>query len=132
MKPSVRLVDVDRTETWTRWRRGLCEGCWAGCCTMPVEATLADLVRLGLVEAFEAEHEAPRRIARRLEKGGSVARYNAKSGLFTLASAASGDCLFLHPATRRCTVYDRRPETCRNHPRIGPRPGWCAWAPRAD
>ncbi|MFO6335145.1 YkgJ family cysteine cluster protein, partial [Pseudomonas aeruginosa] len=32
--------------------------------------------------------------------------------------------------TRLCTIYARRPDTCRNHPRIGPRPGYCAYRPR--
>jgi hypothetical protein len=128
VRPSIHLVDVDRTETWTRYRPGLCEGCWAGCCTMPVEVRLPDLVRLELVDAFEAEHEEPRRIARRLEKAGAVGRYNAKDGIFTLARRAGGDCLYLHPQTRRCTVYEKRPETCRKHPQVGPRAGYCPYA----
>jgi hypothetical protein len=69
MRSSISLVDVDRTETWTRHRSGLCDSCAANCCTMPVEIRLPDLVRLGLVDAFEAEHEEPRLIARRLVKG---------------------------------------------------------------
>ncbi|HEY4665448.1 MAG TPA: YkgJ family cysteine cluster protein, partial [Comamonas sp.] len=28
---------------------------------------------------------------------------------------------------RRCTVYEKRPETCRLHPKKGPKPGWCAY-----
>jgi len=35
-------------------------------CTMPVEVKLPDLVRLGLVDPFEAEHEEPKQIAKRL------------------------------------------------------------------
>jgi uncharacterized protein len=34
------------------------------------------------------------------------------------------DCIYLG-ADRRCTVYEKRPEVCRQFPRIGPRPGWC-------
>ena len=69
-------VDVDRLETWTRYRNGLCAGCVANCCTMPVEVRLPDLVRLQLVDAFEAEHEAPKQIARRLAKAGLVEHFN--------------------------------------------------------
>ncbi|MEK6624736.1 MAG: YkgJ family cysteine cluster protein, partial [Bdellovibrionota bacterium] len=28
---------------------------------------------------------------------------------------------------RRCSIYERRPETCRNHPKIGPRPNFCPY-----
>ena len=126
------LVDVDRPQTWTRHRAGLCDSCNAHCCTMPLEVQLPDLVRLGLVEAFEAEHVEARLIARRLSKARLIDHYSPKLGLFTLARRASGDCQFLHPHTRCCTVYERRPETCRLHPQTkSPRPGWCAYGPRA-
>ena len=95
---------------------------------MPVEVRLEDLLRLELVDAFEAEHEAPRAIARRLEKAGIVGRFNQKTGVFTLVQRAGGDCLFLDTTTRRCTVYEKRPTTCRKHPQVGPRPGYCAYA----
>jgi hypothetical protein len=57
MRSSIRIVDVDSPGTWTRYRAGLCDSCQANCCTMPLEVRLPDLVRLGLVDAFEAEHE---------------------------------------------------------------------------
>jgi Fe-S-cluster containining protein len=120
-------ADVDRLETWTRYRNGLCTGCAARCCTMPVELGLPDLVRLQLVDPFEAEHEAPKQIARRLEKAGVIGHFNFRHSIYTLARRASGDCLFLDAVTRRCTVYERRPDTCRKHPQVGPRPGYCAW-----
>ncbi|MBN9368821.1 MAG: YkgJ family cysteine cluster protein, partial [Comamonadaceae bacterium] len=94
---------------------------------------LADLVRLGLVDAFEAEHEEPRRIARRLEKARLIDHFNHKHLLFTLARRASGDCQFLDAQTRRCTVYEQRPDTCRLHPqKKSPRPGWCAYGAQAQ
>ena len=126
----IQHVDVDRCETWTRYRAGLCDSCHAHCCTMPVEVRLPDLVRLGLVDPFEAEHEAPKQIARRLEKAGRIDHFNFKHGIFTLARRASGDCLFLDATTRRCTVYEKRPDTCRKHPQVGPRPGHCPYGPR--
>lgn len=129
--PSRHTADVDRLETWTRYRKGLCDGCAASCCTMPVELRLPDLVRLQLVDPFEAEHEVPKQIARRLEKAGVIGHFNFRHGIYTLARRASGDCLFLDAVTRRCTVYERRPDTCRRHPQVGPRPGYCAWQPVA-
>lgn len=94
---------------------------------MPLEVRLADLVRLGLVDPFEAEHEPPSQIAKRLLKAKLVARFNAKHDLFTVARRASGDCHFLDAQTRRCTVYALRPDTCRKHPQVGPRPGFCPY-----
>ena len=132
MRSSIHLVDVDRLATWTRYRPGLCDSCAANCCTMPVEIRLADLVRLGLVDPFEAEHEQVRLIARRLIKQRQVERYNHKDGIFTLARRASGDCQLLDAQTRRCTVYEQRPDTCRRHPQVGPRPGHCPYGARVE
>lgn len=130
MKNAIHLVDIDRPETWSRYRPGMCDRCVANCCTMPVEVGLPDLVRLGLVDAFEAEHEAPKQIAKRLSRAGFIDHFNFKHGIFTLARRASGDCRFLDAVSRRCTVYDKRPGTCRKHPQVGPRPGHCPHASR--
>lgn len=127
MKSAINFVDVDRLETWTRYRNGLCDSCVANCCTMPVEVKLADLVRLGLVDPFEAEHEAPKQIAKRLAKAGLIDHFNFKNEIYTLARRASGDCSFLDATTRRCTVYEQRPDTCRKHPQVSPRPGYCPY-----
>ena len=132
MRSSIHLVDVDRPETWTRYRKGLCDTCAANCCTMPVEVRLADLVRLGLVDPFEAEHEEPKQIARRLTKAGLLDHFNFKNEIYTLARRANGDCRFLDAVTRRCTVYEQRPQTCRLHPQVGPRPGHCPYGRRTD
>ena len=85
MRSSIRIVDVDSPGTWTRWRAGLCDSCQANCCTMPLEVRLPDLVRLGLVDAFEAEHEEPGRIAKRLMKARLIDHFNHKHAVFTIA-----------------------------------------------
>ena len=132
MRSSIRVVDVDNPGTWTRWRAGLCDSCQANCCTMPLEVRLPDLVRLGLVDAFEAEHEEAGRIAKRLMKARLIEHFNHKHAIFTIARRAGGDCHFLDTATRRCTVYAQRPDTCRQHPQTkSPRPGWCAYGARS-
>ena len=124
MRSPISIVDVDRLDTWTRYRAGLCDTCAANCCTMPLEVQLSDLVRLELVDPFEAEHEEPRHIAKRLQKARLIDHFNHKNVVFTMARRASGDCHFLDPKTRRCTVYDQRPETCRLHPqKKSPKPG---------
>jgi len=88
---------------------------------------MPDLVRLQLVDPFEAEHEEPKQIAKRLSKAGLIEHFNFKHSIFTLARRASGDCQFLDIKTRRCTVYELRPATCRSHPQVGPRPGYCPY-----
>lgn len=131
MKSPLAIVDVDRPDTWTKYRSGLCDGCAANCCTMPVEVKLPDLVRLGLVDPFEAQHEPAKQIAKRLTKAGLIEHFNFKNSIYTLARRASGDCLYLDAVTRLCTVYEKRPNTCRLHPQVGPRPGHCPYGAAA-
>jgi hypothetical protein len=128
-RPLIPEADLARLETWVKYRNHLCDHCRATCCTMPAEVRIHDLIRMGVVDEFEAEEPA-KLIARRLIKAGIVEHFSFKSELFTLARLANNDCIFLDRRTRRCTIYDKRPDTCRNHPRIGPRPGFCAYAPR--
>lgn len=130
MRSPISIVDVDRPDTWTRYRNGLCERCMANCCTMPVEVKLPDLVRLGLVDPFEAEHEAPKAIAKRLSKSGAIEHFSFKHERYTLTRRADGDCQYLDAHTRRCTVYAQRPSTCRKHPQVGPRPNFCPFGAR--
>ena len=37
-------ADIARTDTWHRYRKGLCDNCMAGCCRLPVEVRLSDLL----------------------------------------------------------------------------------------
>jgi Fe-S-cluster containining protein len=54
-----------------------------------------------------------------------VRSYHPPTGLFILEQRYGRDCVFLDTKTRRCTVYEKRPEVCRRFPKIGPRPGYC-------
>ena len=83
-----------------------------------------------LIDAFEAEEPA-KQLAKRLKKSGLIDHFNFKHEIFTLARRANDDCIFLDQRSRRCTIYSQRPATCRNHPQIGPRPGFCAYQPQA-
>lgn len=129
MKKNTPAADLARLDTWIKYRNGLCDNCRGSCCTMPAEVRVSDLVRMGVVDAFETEEPA-KQIAKRLLKAGIIEHFNFKNELFTLARRASNDCIYLDGSTRRCTIYDIRPDTCRNHPRIGPRSGYCAFMPR--
>jgi Fe-S-cluster containining protein len=117
------------TSTWIPYNRRLCNGCRALCCTMPVEVKLADLVRMGVITSFEAE-EPIKTLTRRLKKKGVVERYSRKSQVFTLVRLANNDCLYLEGTSRKCRIYEKRPDTCRNHPLVGPRPGFCPYEKR--
>lgn len=90
---------------------------------MPVEATSDDLVRMGVATADEFALEKKKTV-RRLTAEGIVVSYREKTGKFTLRQHSSGDCIYLDK-DRRCSIYDKRPQTCRNFPQIGPRPGYC-------
>ena len=63
---------------------------------------------------------------RRLLDDGEILT-NFKNSIFTLARRSSGDCQFLDAKERHCTVYENRPNTCRTHPQIGPKPGYCPY-----
>lgn len=91
---------------------------------MPVEIKLSDLIRLGLVSEDEAMHSI-KKLAKRLIKEGVIVSYRQGTEFFMLAQKVNRDCLFLDSKTRLCTVYEKRPDTCRQFPSIGPRPGFC-------
>ena len=122
-----QVIDINNTDTWTRYRAGLCDSCVANCCRMPVEATLDDLVRIEVLDAFELQ-EPLKRIARKLKQANVIEHYNPSRAIFTLARRPNLDCTFLDPVSRRCTIYAKRPQICRGHPQVGPKPGYCAYA----
>ncbi|MBU0673191.1 MAG: YkgJ family cysteine cluster protein [Proteobacteria bacterium] len=124
--PTTRSIDLDRIETWTKYRKTLCTTCQASCCRLPVEVWTEDLIRMELIDPFE-KNDPPKQIAKKLRKAGIIDHFNYKNAIFFLARRANDDCLYLDETTRRCTIYDKRPQTCRNHPQIGPRAGYCAY-----
>jgi Fe-S-cluster containining protein len=91
---------------------------------MPVEIKAKDLIRLGLADVDEVSI-SPKKLAKRLIKEGIVSSYREGTGNFMITQKANDDCYFLDTETRLCTVYDKRPDTCREFPSIGPRPGYC-------
>lgn len=116
----------DLPSTWKKYISGMCQNCYGGCCTMPVEVKLNDLVCLGLVSEDEVSTSI-KKISKRLIKEGVVKSYRAGTDLFMLTQKANDDCYFLDSKTRLCTVYEKRPNVCREFPKVGPRPNWCPW-----
>lgn len=119
-------VNPQYLESWRKYQKGLCTDCWAGCCTLPVEAKISDLVRLGLTTPEEADWDLSGLI-KRLTKARVIEGYDPREQMFILAQVSGRDCLYLHPTTRTCTVYEKRPDTCRNFPKIGPKSGFCPY-----
>jgi Fe-S-cluster containining protein len=119
-------VDYARPSTWVRYTPSLCDGCAADCCRLPVEVTVEDLARLGLLAADEAASPARLRHAlKRLVAKGALESLRATGGLFFLKQRDDERCLFLGD-DGRCTVYEKRPDTCRRFPAVmGPRIGFC-------
>ena len=106
----------------------MCEGCWAGCCTLPVEVSAADLIRLELIDEEEAAVSL-KAVAKKLLKMKIIQAFSPKTGIFVLDQRYGDDCVFLG-RDRLCTVYSTRPEVCRKFPKIGPRPGFCPARPK--
>ena len=117
MKP----VEILRPATWVRYKPSLCKGCWAGCCTLPVQVSPEDLFHMGYLRADQVEGPL-KRIANRLRREGIIQSYNARKRTFTLQQKNGHDCIFLDE-DRLCTIYEKRPYICRRFPETSARPG---------
>src|SRR5256885_4586005 len=40
MRSPISIVDVDRLDSWSKYKPGMCDSCAANCCTMPLEVQL--------------------------------------------------------------------------------------------
>ena len=124
------LTDKDRPSTWKKYQSGSCSTCRGSCCTMPVEVRAQDLIRLGLTNEDELNNSI-KKLAKRLKKEGVISSYREGTDLFMFTQKANDDCYFLDSKTRLCTVYDQRPDTCRDFPtKVGPRVGLCPYNPK--
>ena len=118
-------VDKDRPSTWKKYDSNFCTSCKANCCAMPVEVKSEDLIRLDVTTEDEIQHSI-KKTAKRLKKEGIITSYREGTDLFMLSQRSNGDCYFMHEKTRLCTVYEKRPNTCRDFPaKIGTRVGFC-------
>ncbi|MEN0058885.1 MAG: YkgJ family cysteine cluster protein, partial [Bdellovibrio sp.] len=89
----MKRPDIDRPSTWKPYRKGLCQGCWGGCCTMPVEVKLSDLIRLEVVTVDEAAGSL-KKMVKRLIREKIIVSYRQGTEFFMLAQRANRDCLF--------------------------------------
>ena len=86
-----------------------CSKCPAYCCSVygRVRVTNRDLKRLA--KHFQVTESAARRRFTKIYDGERILRQK-KDSIF------SESCMFLNPATRQCTIYEARPEVCREFP----------------
>jgi Fe-S-cluster containining protein len=118
-------ADKDRPSTWKKYDASFCTSCRANCCSMPVEVRSSDLLRLEIISVDEID-QSIKKAAKKLKKSGFISSYREGTDLFMLTQRPNGDCYFLHEKTRLCTVYDKRPDTCREFPSVlGTRVGFC-------
>ena len=110
---------------WTKYKKDLCNTCAGLCCYMPVEVNTSDLIRLNILDEFHLELSEREQIKDAL-KHPSIMRFTPSTEKFTLKQKPDGSCFFLN-SEKKCTQYDLRPDTCRNHPQVGPKPGFCAY-----
>lgn len=122
----VKLYDTD---TWTLYTEGLCSSCRARCCSLSVEVTLDDLIRMEIVSPLEATGSL-QKVGRRLKKRGIVSEMSPAQSCFTLAQDEKGACIFLDPQSCSCSIYAKRPTVCREFPQVGPRFGHCPYQAR--
>lgn len=90
-----------------------CDKCPAYCCSYElIVVTPKDLVRLA--KYFDVtEEEAKRRCTKKGKKKGERVLRHQKDEHFTTI------CQYLDTETRQCTIYEGRPEVCRDYPGEG-------------
>jgi hypothetical protein len=49
----IAAAELDRLDTWAKYTADMCHSCMSSCCTLPVEARIGDLIRIGVVDDFE-------------------------------------------------------------------------------
>jgi Fe-S-cluster containining protein len=121
----VNSVDPAKPRTWVPYNENNCIGCKSGCCTLPVEVDIEDLILMDLVSR-EEYLESPKKVAQALIKKKIVTELRAKTGLFVLQQRENMDCVFLDKQ-RLCKIYDKRPKVCRNFPKVSARPNFCPY-----
>ena len=97
---------------------------------MPVEVPIQDLYEQGFLDPFIKEYDEKEQVTEAL-KLEFVKRYTPSTKKFTLIQKKDLSCFFLDN-NGRCSIYERRFTTCRNHPKFGPKPNHCAYIKRPN
>lgn len=125
-------TNKDRPSTWVQYKSELCSSCRGSCCTMPVEIQASDLIRLKLLTEDEVQGSL-KKSAKKLKKMGVINSYREGTDLFMISQKSNDDCYFLDSVTRLCTVYENRPDTCRDFPlKVGPRVKYCPYSKKEN
>ncbi|MCP3923154.1 MAG: YkgJ family cysteine cluster protein [Desulfobacterales bacterium] len=125
------MVNIEKPNTWRKYKKGLCDTCMASCCTLLVEVTTDDMIRLGYTSEWEVDNDL-KSLVKSLKKQKIIKRFNDKSKKFLLESLSNGDCQFLN-SERRCIVYENRPDVCRKHPeKLSSKIGFCPYLKKVN
>ena len=119
-------VDKDKPYTWDKYKDGMCNHCIATCCSMPVEVSREDMLKMGLITEFDMD-EPIKSLVKRLEKERIIKYYRHKTNMFMLEQTKEGLCIMFDVENHGCTVYDNMPEACANFPAVSSRPGFCPY-----
>jgi Fe-S-cluster containining protein len=118
-------IDKDRPSTWKKYESDNCLRCKGNCCAMPVEIKASDLIRLEIATQDEVDNSV-KKLAKKLKKEGYISSYRDGTEYFMITQKPNDDCYFLDSKTRLCSVYEKRPDTCRQFPsQMGTRKGFC-------
>lgn len=89
-----------------------CNKCPAYCCCYPeIETTDRDIKRLAKHHGV-SEKTARKKFTKKTEDGDRRCLRHRKDEHF------GSSCMFLHPETRGCTIYEGRPTICREYPGV--------------
>jgi len=119
-------VKLEKPFTWVKYQEGMCSDCVASCCKLKTDVTVEDLIGMGVLTEFHKD-EPLKNIAKQLKKEGIVKHFNLRREIFTLAQRDNDECIYLDEVTRKCTVYEGRPLSCRKHPEENIKPNYCAY-----
>ncbi|MCB9493896.1 MAG: YkgJ family cysteine cluster protein [Desulfobacteraceae bacterium] len=124
-----KKVHPENPGTWKKYNSSLCQSCISSCCRLLVEVTAKDLEKMGLIDSDQALFNI-KQVIKDLKSSGIIKRYNFKTEKFVLSQRENNDCIFLDKK-RNCSVYENRPDVCRNHPeKQSSKIGYCPYIPK--
>jgi Fe-S-cluster containining protein len=122
MKVLEMTTDYFKPDTWIAYQESNCRNCHADCCRLQVDVSPSDLIRM---QVASAEEFSVNELAtfEKLKRQGIIKSFNIEKKYGSLNQFADNRCLYLKDG--RCRIYEKRPDTCRQFPVIGPRANYC-------
>lgn len=108
-------MEIPKLKDWVKYEAGLCKSCVATCCFLTMRVGVSEIIRLGLLK-IEDKEMSPIKILQTLNE--QLISYRPADKTFEIRRRSNGACYFLSE-DRQCTVYENRPDGCRNFPLSG-------------